>query len=737
MPKRRALALALLLAALPAAPTPAQPRPEVAGAAAVRAKVQREGRARVLVELARPPGKAGAAPEAPATPASALGGKARPLGSLPFAALEVDARELEALLASGVVRRVGENRKVRPSLHESVPLVGGRRAWALGGRGAGQHVVVVDTGVRSSHPFLAGKVARSLCAAPDCGGAVVERAGAGEPHPSCPRGSLAADHGTHVAGIAAGRGGGFSGVAPDAKLISIRVFTCEEADWEHVLRALDHVATALAPAHRIAAVNLSLGDGSFFGSACDEADAAYAALALVVGKLRRLGVATVASSGNEATKTGISAPSCIEEAIAVGSTAKDDTASWFSNSAPNLDLLAPGDGIYSSLASGGFGHMDGTSMAAPHVSGAIAAIRSAVPGAAVAEIEEALERTGKLVRDPGNGLRKPRLDVARALASLQAPAVARWHGWETFGGRLAGGPECLAGGSARTDCVAPLAGALAWWRFEEGRETRPIPLGGGDASAASCARAGGELHCFVATAQGRLAQRTLRAGRWLPWRDLGGDARRRPACLSVDDRRLGCVALGGDGRLRWRGFDGRAWAAWRLADAGLVARTVPVCHAETGAVGCVVAGADGAAFHLRLGPDGRWTTRRLGGSVREAGSCVLTGTDRRACFFLGASGSLRRIVHERGAWGGWADLGGALAGAPACLRLGVAGVTCLAPAGDGTLRERRFDGSEWLAWRSLRGALKPDRLACVAPNRSRIDCFAHGGDGALARISYR
>ena len=76
-------------------------------------------------------------------------------------------------------------------------------------------------------------------------------------------------------------------------------------------------------------------------------------------------------------------------------------------------------------------------------------------------------------------------------------------------------------------------------------------------SSPDCLRVGADLHCFVATPTGSLAVRTHRAGTWLAWQDLGGQVKDRPACRSSDGRRLDCVVLGPDGRLRWRSREAR------------------------------------------------------------------------------------------------------------------------------------------------------------------------------------
>lgn len=411
------LAAALVLVVGGAA-VAAQPAPGIEGAAAVRQKLAGAGRISVIAKLAPAAGKAlegvgiEAARQKLARDLAPAGVReVRPLGSLPFVALEVSAAELAALERSGAVAAVSENTRLRRTLMSSAPQIAAPVAWGKGVRGGGAVVVIVDDGIDGDHPFLQGRVVRSVCSAPDCGAKVVDRAGAGEP---CRQGCT---HGTHVAGIAAGRGRSFSGIAPDARLISVRVFG-PEADWEHLIRGLDYVATELAGRYPIAAVNMSLGDGTRQAAACDREQAAYEAVAAAVDRLKRLGIATVASSGNDGYKSGVSAPACIADVIAVGSVGRADRPSAFSNRGTLLDLLAPGESIYASIPGGGFARYSGTSMAAPHVAGAFALLRGRFPKASVDRIEQALEATGKPTRSTASEPLKPRLDVAKALARL-------------------------------------------------------------------------------------------------------------------------------------------------------------------------------------------------------------------------------------------------------------------------------------------------------------------------------
>lgn len=360
----------------------------------------------------------------------------------PAMALSVDAQHLRALRRVSTVKAVYKDEKRRAFLSESVPAIGGPAAWSSGADGRGQAVAVIDTGVDSRHPFFNGRVVGEACFSttgvdgPDfiqslCAGKVRKKTGPGAARPCRDE----CEHGTHVAGIAAGKGRSFSGVAPGASLLAVQVFsriegpscfpelTCLSALDSDVIQALEWVYDQRR-LHSIAAVNLSLGGGKF-DAACDD----QAAYTDIIGKLFDAGVAPVIASGNEGFSDGIALPACVSKAIAVGATDPADHVAGFSNSATYLDLLAPGtgrprgersQGIKSSVTGGGYAGMQGTSMASPHVAGAFAVLRSAVPEAGLEQMLQALQESGVKVRDTRNGLYKSRISLNDAVALLRS-----------------------------------------------------------------------------------------------------------------------------------------------------------------------------------------------------------------------------------------------------------------------------------------------------------------------------
>ena len=362
----------------------------------------------------------------------------RRFASVPFVALEVGSDALHELeTAGGLVNRVVDDDIVYPSLGTSVALVQGDRLWAQGFDGSGEVVAVLDTGVASSHPFLAGKVVEEACYSSNvsplsttlCPNGQEEQVVPGS-GVNCSLALFGCDHGTHVAGIAAGNGSSagktFSGVAKGASIMAVQVFSRFDriqecgffapcvAGWSSdIIAGLERVYL-LRDQHAFAAANLSLGEG-LFSSNCDGEP-----YKPIIDNLRSVGIATVAASGNGGSSNSLSAPACVSTAVSVGSTTKTDGVSSFSNVTSFLSLFAPGDPILSSVPGGGYTSYNGTSMAAPHVSGAWAVLKQAAPAASVDAVLASLQQSGKPITDSRNGVVKPRIQLFGALDQASA-----------------------------------------------------------------------------------------------------------------------------------------------------------------------------------------------------------------------------------------------------------------------------------------------------------------------------
>src|SRR5262249_39965278 len=154
--------------------------------------------------------------------------------TVPFVALELGPNALAALEGSPDIVRVVPDVLLHPTLEVSVPHIQGDQAWQAGYHGTGTTVAILDTGVESSHPFLAGKCVDEACFSSTTAGLSQSVCPSGE---SVQLGAGSAApcqlddciHGTHVAGIAAGNGDQagetFSGVAKGANLVAVQVFS--------------------------------------------------------------------------------------------------------------------------------------------------------------------------------------------------------------------------------------------------------------------------------------------------------------------------------------------------------------------------------------------------------------------------------------------------------------------------------------------------------------------------------
>ena len=274
------------------------------------------------------------------------------------------------------------------AMRESVEVMQVREAWdELGASGRGVRVAVLDSGVDSTHPALAGRVVDEV----DMTGESV---------------AVPGDHGTHVAGTIASNDAVFRGVAFNADIINIKVLT--SAGFGEPQFVIDGLEQAVRRNADVA--NLSLGwSEPFHNWVCNDADCI---LCVAADNSMRLGVTVVVAAGNEGTAAGpgqfnIRHPGAARRVVTVGAVDKGKQLAPFSSIGPGSgrlspgspiritkpDVAGPGVDIQSTVPGGGFASLSGTSMASPHVAGLVALILEQNAGAKPAVVKKLLEDT--------------------------------------------------------------------------------------------------------------------------------------------------------------------------------------------------------------------------------------------------------------------------------------------------------------------------------------------------------
>lgn len=360
--------------------------------------------------------------------------------SIPYMGVEVSRAGLEALIKQNVVNDIDEDLRGTHTDNGSNGLINTSGAWAKGYHGGGMKVAVIDSGVDRTHPFLSGRVTLEACFSTTdqfsqtlCPNGATTQTGTGAAQP-CFIFSSGCEHGTHVAGIAAGYGTysggvGYDGVATTAEIFAIDMFYRDIASGNayyytvNLIDALNHVYNT-SPGQNIAAINMSLGTFTQYTSVAS-CETAQSATKTAVDLLRTVNIVSIASSGNNANTTGTTAPACISSVIAVGAVNNSDVIQSFSNSASWLKFLAPGLNVNSSVPNSLYEPYSGTSMASPHVAGAWVLMRHMMPNASITQIQTALENTGVSITDSRNGVTSKRINIGAALTRLLPNRVKR------------------------------------------------------------------------------------------------------------------------------------------------------------------------------------------------------------------------------------------------------------------------------------------------------------------------
>lgn len=335
------------------------------------------------------------------------------------------------------------------------PLISVIDAWDHS-TGAGTTVAVLDCGIRKDHPDFVNTDSSSqlldgydMIADPS----IAADGDGRDADASDPGDRLLVNdsswHGTHVAGTVAAatnNGVGCAGVAPATKILPVRVLGIGGGTTDDVVQGILYAAAlqndaGVLPAARADVINMSLGSQGLSRATADAVQAARAG-----------GTFVVASAGNDTTDAASYSPAAEPGVITVGAVDMTKALAWYSNYGRVIDVVAPGgdetvdlnangvnDGVMSLVeASGGrrlYTPYQGTSMAAPHVSGIIALMKAAYPALTPALLDSMLVGTagvGRITEDLGppgrddsfgNGLLNANLAVLSALERGSTPVT--------------------------------------------------------------------------------------------------------------------------------------------------------------------------------------------------------------------------------------------------------------------------------------------------------------------------
>ncbi|MFE3874196.1 type VII secretion-associated serine protease mycosin [Kitasatospora sp. NPDC059146] len=326
------------------------------------------------------------------------------------------------------------------------------RVWSIS-RGAGTTVAVVDSGVSASHPDLAGQVLPGAGLIGDGDDGRTDTSGE--------------SHGTAIAGIIAGTGGpapgeGMTGLAPDAKILPVRVGTGNQISAPMVARGIVWAAD-----HGARVINVSLG-------APDPDPLLKQAVTYAMGK----DAVVVASAGNEGDRGNPPMyPAAFPGVVSVSGV--DESGGFWkaSESGRGIVVAAPAAEIYSTNNQGRYVKADGTSYAAAYVSATAALIRSAHPDLTAGQvIHRLITTTVERNKSPDPRLGFGRVDPVAALSSTddgerENPLLRESHDSTGAGsGSDSGLFVAIASGTAITLAIG--AAAVLWHRSRSRGSTR-------------------------------------------------------------------------------------------------------------------------------------------------------------------------------------------------------------------------------------------------------------------------
>jgi subtilisin family serine protease len=327
----------------------------------------------------------------------------------------------------------------QPAAEWGVAKINAPEAWAKGIDGSGVTVGIVDTGLDAAHPAI-----KPHYRGTQADGSMQHDYNWFDPFTKRAEAFDDGDHGTHVAGSTAGGTDARAiGVAPGAKIIAAKAIN--GSGYNTTAATLQALQFMLAPTKTDGSAPDPTKGADVINNSWGNANQADDTFIESFAALKAAGIEVVSAAGNDGPREGtVSPPGSYPGYLSVAATTESDKVASFSSRGPSKfaspeemtpNVAAPGAGVVSAVPGGRYQRMSGTSMASPHVAGAVALMLQAHPQATHDQIVEALTRTAVDIDRPGpdNAAGFGRIDVAKALDHLGAAVGA--------GDRLEAGAE--------------------------------------------------------------------------------------------------------------------------------------------------------------------------------------------------------------------------------------------------------------------------------------------------------
>ena len=341
--------------------------------------------------------------------------------------VDLTEKEINKISKDSRIEYIEYDYPIKLLLQDAIELVNSSSSWnkqvlGINLTGIGQSVCVIDSGINYSHPDLGGCSSESFLNG-SCSKVIAGYDfGNDDENPMDYNG-----HGTHVAGIVSANGE-IKGIAPEAKLIAIKVYTDDGiGSYTNMISGIDWCVDN-SSIYNISVITISSGlanaskDPLLRMNYCDSE---FPELRESINNAVAKNITVTIATGNTllGNVTAIGVPACIENATPIASSTKTNLVSSFSNRNSLVQLFAPGSNINSTNVSGTYTIKSGTSMATPVVAGAVAILNQYLQLTSQfktpQEIESIFNQTGNLIDDSlESGLNYSIIDIFSALFSI-------------------------------------------------------------------------------------------------------------------------------------------------------------------------------------------------------------------------------------------------------------------------------------------------------------------------------